>query len=252
MRTSLLVVSLLCLLGGRVYAQHKDEAKKDEKKETFDDLKLLYMDEKYDKLIKKGEKYTEDDKTRHEPLPYLYLAKAYYEISKNPDKYGKDFRPDQALRYAFRYAERYRRYDPDGTLYADNEIFFEELKQTASEQGENSMMEKNWSHARRYYESIIKFDPQNVGAWMLYGYCKLQDRDRSGEDQIKKASNLADSVDLKGAIPIDKKLAKSAFENYATYLKSNGMADSARTVISYGYPAFKDDKEFMLEYNELK
>ena len=57
--------------------------------QEYEDLKALYVDGKYDKLVDKAEKYTKKEKTTNDPLPYLYMAKGLFKISQD-EKYTAD------------------------------------------------------------------------------------------------------------------------------------------------------------------
>ena len=61
----------------------------------YNDLLELLVDEEYEKLLYKAEKYTLSDKTKKDALPYVYMSMAYYEISKRDEfaeKYPKAFK----------------------------------------------------------------------------------------------------------------------------------------------------------------
>ena len=45
-----------------------------QEKNEFEELLLLFVDEEYEKCLRKAEKYTLDKETRREPMPYLYIA----------------------------------------------------------------------------------------------------------------------------------------------------------------------------------
>ena len=45
----------------------------------YNDLLLMYVDEKYERCLYKAEKYTLDEKTKKEPLPYLFMSMSYFQ-----------------------------------------------------------------------------------------------------------------------------------------------------------------------------
>ena len=47
----------------------------------FDDLKILYADANYEKLVKVAENYTLKDELKKDPIPFVWLAKGLYKIS---------------------------------------------------------------------------------------------------------------------------------------------------------------------------
>lgn len=218
----------------------------------YDKLMLLYLDEDYEKLLRKAEKYTDDSDTRRDPQPYLFMAKAYYEMSKR-EEYKDEIEPDDAIRSAFRYASRYRSKDEEGKYYEENEIFFQEMKQLAVEQAENEILQDDWRKARRYYDEICEFDPNDPGAWMMQGYAYLQGRGtREADRQLEKGYRIAKERNLDDLWRVEKGLLKKALINYSEHLVEKGMRDSARKVIEIGNPVFMEDKEFEVVYNEIK
>ena len=46
----------------------------------YDDLRILYADGNYEKLVKVADKYTNADNTKKDPIPYLWLSKGLYKL----------------------------------------------------------------------------------------------------------------------------------------------------------------------------
>jgi len=107
----------------------------------YDDLKMLYTDESYEKLFKKCEKYINNEKTANDPLPYLYYSMANFRISQQ-QKYALDY--PKAYSEAVSYAGKFTKKDAKKGDYKDYELkvrFFEELKTTMVEETENYFTE---------------------------------------------------------------------------------------------------------------
>ncbi|MFN5910701.1 MAG: hypothetical protein ACK45H_05135, partial [Bacteroidota bacterium] len=47
----------------------------------YDDLKILYADANYEKLVKVAENYSLKEELKKDALPFLWLAKGLYKIS---------------------------------------------------------------------------------------------------------------------------------------------------------------------------
>lgn len=218
-------------------------------KEEFDDLLILYVDEKYEKLISKAEGYTENDNYRKNPEPYLYLAKAYYEMSIK-EEYAEDY--PKAFRTALKYAAKYRKKDKDLALWAENENFFEALRETSMEEAEMYLSEQDYSKASRVYDGIVEFDPEDIGAQFLYGYTLFK-MNRQGEADvaIKEGSRLMSERDISDLDEVQLNLHRNGLIYYSEYLYENGRADSARVVMKLGNPYFKEDNEFRLMYEDV-
>ena len=48
---------------------------------NYDDLKILYADANYEKLVKVSSGYTLKDDLKKDPIPFIWLAKGLYKIS---------------------------------------------------------------------------------------------------------------------------------------------------------------------------
>ena len=247
MKKIVLFICLVATFGIRNSATAQDKPQKN----PWDDLLILYVDEKYDKLLTKAESYTNADKTTKEPMPYLYASKAYYEMSKN-EKYAKDYPPEKALKAALKYAAKYRKKDKEGQYFDDNKDYFDELKEVTLEEAENLVMKEDWIKAKRNYDAITDFDPADAGAWMLLGYVNLKQNITEGKLNIKKSAELFRSLDFKSLSYIDKRCVKFGLINYAQFLKTKGLADSARTTLNLGLPYLKDDKEYSVVVDDMK
>jgi hypothetical protein len=215
-----------------------------QKDELFEDLRNLYMDEKYEKLITKGEKYLANDDTRKDPTPYLYLSKAYYEISRI-EEYAKDYPPEKAFTNALKWATKYRKKDPDGNLFRENELYFDELKKAAMSEAGGLMSDGKFSRAKRYYDAICKFDPEDIGARFMLGVCQMEMKAAmEASVPLKEAGRLLHTRDLERISGSDKKILREGVVRYSSYLLENGMQDSAKAVLAKAKPVLEGDNEF--------
>lgn len=239
---------LLLLLSAILYFIAPTTAQTDKE---YDDLLILYMDGKYEKLMSKSESYATNDKTKKDPLPYLFASKAYYEMSKD-EQYAEDYPPDKAFRSALKWAAKYRKKDREGALMAENELYFEELKKAALVEGNAQLAEGDYNKAKRFFDAITDFDPNDPGAWMMLGYCEAKLKITESKNTLIKAGAVMSSRDLSDLSPTEQELLKDAIIYYTTFLKDAGMRDSARTTMDMAMPVFGDDKEYQLNYSEIK
>ncbi len=218
----------------------------------YEDLRKLYIDEKYEKVIAKGEKYLGKTDSRKEPEPYMYMAKAYYEISRMEDMH-EDFPPEKTFANALKWAGKYRKKDPEGVLFRENDLFFEELKKAALEEGAGFMADQKYSRAKRYYDGITKFDPNDAGAWLMLGNCQVQMRSMTEASMAyKKAGEVLHSSDVTKFNAQDKKTLRIAGIDYAEYLINDGKRDSARSTLDLLAPALQGDAQFDMLYRKVK
>jgi hypothetical protein len=223
-----------------------------QKDEDYEDLRKLYMDEKYEKLISKGEKYLGDSDTRKEPEPYMFLSKAYYEISRMEDMH-EDFPPDKAFANSLKWATKYRKKDPEGVLYLENEIFFEELKKSALEEAAGFNADQKFSRAKRFYDSITKFDPNDAGAWLLLGLTQIEMRSMmEASMSFKQAGVVLHAIDVGAVNAQDRKTLMWGGIDYGQYLINEGQKDSARTTLDLLAPALQGDNQFDALYRKVQ
>ena len=217
----------------------------------FEDLRILYMDGKYEKLLGKAERYTDKDDTRKDPTPYLYLSKAYFEMSRL-EEYAEDYPPEKCFRNSLKWASKYRRKDKDGSLFAEHDLYFRELKESAIIEAGGLMSDQKYSRAKRYYDAICDFDPEDPGAWLMLGYCKVQIRNvREAQIDFEKAGEVLHTRDLSTLNSVERKLLREGVFTYSDYLVEQSMRDSARTTLELVKPVLEGDNEFDMKYSKL-
>lgn len=219
--------------------------------DEFEDLRILYMDQKYEKLISKAEAYVDKDKTRKSPEPYLYLSKAYFEMSQL-EEYNEDYPPDKAFRDALKWASKYRRKDKEGEIYDENDFYFQELKKSAIEEAGGLMSDQKYSRAKRYYDGITDFDPNDAGAWLMLGYCQMQMRSmQEAKLTFVEAGKVLNSANMDKLNSTERKLLLDGVINYSDYLIQEGMKDSARTTLDLAKPALDGDSEYEMYLDKV-
>ena len=114
-------------------------------KGVYEDLLVLYVDEKYDKCLGKSESYTLKESTRKDALPYLYMSMCFFEMSKL-EKYDEDY--PKAFRSSLKYAVKYRKKDKESEYFSDYDDYWSELNFTTMEVAENYFDEGNYSKAK--------------------------------------------------------------------------------------------------------
>ncbi len=218
----------------------------------YDDLRSLYIDEKYDKLISKSERYVGKSDTKKDPAPYLYLAKAFFEISRSEEMHD-EWTPEKAFANALKWAVKYRKKDPEGVLFRENDIFFEELKKTALGDAAGQMSDRKYSRAKRFYDAVTKFDPENVGAYYLLGLSQVEMRSVTEANMtFKQADDLLRETDVAALNPLDKKTLRDGGIAYAEYLIADGRRGDAAEIMDLLAPALAGDSEFDMLYRKVK
>ncbi|MFZ5552213.1 MAG: hypothetical protein ACOZCO_03785, partial [Bacteroidota bacterium] len=166
------------------------------KAQEYEDLQVLWIDQKYEKLVAKAEKYTTSDKTKNDPLPYLYMCKALYRISQD-EKLREKEQFVKAEGDALNYAVKYKKKDKSGTYKQDADAFFAEMKKTIFEQTENYYEAKDYKKVLAQMKKVAVFDDQNGSVWIMKGIAEMELKNKAealknfttGSELIKKISN---------------------------------------------------------------
>ncbi len=220
-------------------------------KHVYEDLLVLFVDEKYKQCLFKAVNYSEKDDCKKDPLPYLYISMSYYEMSKL-EKFDEDY--PKAFRDALKFAEKFRKKDKNLEYFNNYEDYWSELNTDCAEVAENYMDEESWSKAKRYYDYMVSYNPENPGAWLLYSLAqkKYNQVREAEESRVKFEEVLAAEPDIDNLYEDQKKLLKSALIRYAEDLESEGAKASALEYLEKGREAYRGDKEFEGYYESLK
>ena len=240
-KTQIVLAAAFLFVAG--FAQAQDD--------EFEDLRVLYMDQKYEKLISKAEGYVNKDNFRKSPEPYLYLSKDYFEMSQL-EEFAEKYPPDKAFRDALKWASKYRRKDKEGAIYQDHDFYFNELKKSAIEEAGGLMSDQKYSRAKRYYDGITDFDPTDPGAWLMLGHCQVQMRSmQEAKLTYQQAGKAMHAANMEKLNSTERKLLLNGVINYSDYLIEQGMKDSARTTLDLARPALDGDSEFEMYLNKV-
>lgn len=131
-------IVLLQLLLSTAQAQYKQYPK----------LQKLFEANKYDKCIKKAEKYAKEDSK--EPIPNLYLMKCWLAIDED-DNHDKQ---KSAINKALSAGRKAIRKDKNDKLYDEFYDDFEQLKQRAFEKADQLVKDGKCGQAIRFYDNI--------------------------------------------------------------------------------------------------
>ena len=77
--------------------------------EEYNKLLMWLVDEKYENILYKCIRYTEEDKTKKEPLPYIYIAQAHMGIHLSDDhelREAHEADKNKSLKNSLKYASK--------------------------------------------------------------------------------------------------------------------------------------------------
>ena len=230
----LLFLASLLIWGNALQAQ----------KHVYEDLLVMYVDEKYEKCIFKAIGYTEADDTKKDPLPFLYVSMCYFGMSKD-EKFAVDY--PRASRDALKWAEKYRKKDKEKEFFGNYEDYWAELNTMVQELGENMLDDpKGLSKAKQMFDSMTSYYPENPGGWLMLAIAQYKSNLAKEGDlavaQFDKA--IVAAGDISTLPPDQKKLLKNALIRYADYLVSKGQKDKAKKYAALGKDHYMEEPDF--------
>jgi len=236
----ILTITLLAFicLAPRLVAQDKE----------YEDLWVLYIDEDYEKLVKKAQSLTENDKTKKQAMPYLFVSMGYFEISKKEDL-NEDY--PKAFKDAMKYAAKWRKKDKEGAYVYDNKDYISDLRDAGMDVAEGYLEDGSFSKAKSYYKYMTQFDPDCPGSWLMYSYALKMMNDFSGTQTAwdNFDTKLGDISRLSSE---QQRLLKYGLITYAEGLYEEGKRTEARELLERGADFFGEDNEYKIVMEDLK
>ncbi len=220
-------------------------------KHVYEDLLVMYVDEKYEKCIAKAEGYTLNDATKRDALPFLYISMCLHEMAKQ-EKFQADY--PKAAREALKWAEKYRRKDKELEFFHNYEDYWMSLNSAALEEGENLLDDpKGVSRARQVFTSMTKYYPENPGPWLLLAVAQYRaNLAREGDVNVKEFDKALKAAGDISSLPTDQRKAlKAALIRYSDLMVEKGMRDKARTYLELGKEHFMSEPDFKSVYGSL-
>jgi hypothetical protein len=217
----------------------------------YDNLLEMLVDEKYEKLLYRAEKYTLDDKTKKDALPYLYMSMAYHEIGKTPEKFDEDL-SGKALKNSLKYCVKHRKKDKENEYYAEYEDFFDEVRMGAIAEAELNIDMLKFTKSKGMYKYMTSIDESDPGAWMMKGMSeyKLKSRKDSGLSW-DKAKEIVEAGGAEVLSDVQLSLFKRAIIYCAEMWDEAGESELAKTWLELGYEYFKDDREYNVTFESI-
>ena len=235
MRRTLLIALLLLSTFVKLFAQE------------YQDLLLLYVDEKYDKCYDKAVKYTGNDKTKKDALPYLYASMALFEMSRD-HAYVDDF--PKAFKESLSYAAKYRKKDIEDAYKEDSQEYIEKLKMVVVEEVENYLMEgtdKGYSKSVSLIKKIKDIDRKDYGAYLLWGLLETLNGNKTEGRKIvsegfDKINTIGTDVQFGDLTESEQYYLRLSLMEYAKF-QNEKDPEGAKETISIGHQYFYEQRE---------
>ena len=234
------IFGLLIYTGSAAYSQAPE----------YNDLIILYADGNYAKLIREADKYTQKDDTKKDALPFLWLSKGLYAISQVGDR-------DDMYKNAFKESAsalgKFRKKDKEGSLYAENSEYVEEVKKAILEGVYNEVDAKNYRKGTSALMVYYKVMPDDLGGKFLEAACKYRENDKSGANYIWKDTEkrLAELTSIEDWSENDKKLLKRGILESAACYKEGKQFEKAKLILNKVAQWYEDDADFKAKYDEI-
>lgn len=243
MKTTLLF-ALLGLLALPLQSFAQDEEEKPLiPQEDYDELLMWMVDGKYEKVLFKAIRYTEDDKTSKEPLPYAFMSEAFFRISQSDDaELVAEY--DGALKDALKYASKFRKKDRENEYFADYVAYFNELRRATMNEAEVFVDDEKFTRAKSYYKYLYVIDEGDAGAWIMYGTVLWKTKARrDAEESWETAKNLLTEFGGKGLEDVQRDLLHYAVRYTSEMLADEGDRAGAMEWLNLVAEIFPDDRE---------
>lgn len=243
MKTTLLLMLTACLafpLSG--WAQDDDE-KPLIPQEDYDELLMWMVDGKYEKVLFKAIRYTEDDDTKKEPLPYIFMSEAFFRIlqSDDPDlveEYGN------TLKDALKYASKFVKKDKEREYFDRYTDYLNELRRATMNEAEVFVDDEKFTRAKSYYKYLYVIDGDDAGAWLMYGTVLWKTKARrDAEESWEQAKRLLAEYGGKGLQEVQLDLLRYSVRYTAEMLADEGDASAALGWLNAVSEIFPDDRE---------
>ncbi len=223
----------------------------------YDDLKILFADAQYEKLVKDAEKYVNKPDLAEDPIPNVYLSMGLYKLSftskveENPAFADAREASFEALSVAIEL-------DKNGTKLDEHAAYIDEVQTFIMEVISNEMELESYSKAATYIKTYAKVTKNAKAASKLYeGYAKyLKDPDDAGsaESAWEKAVKMLTKEGLNDPSNWTKNdllIAKYGLIGTIKSMIAIENIDNVDILLEYYKPIFREDEEFLTELEKI-
>ena len=225
---------------------------------NFEDLKILYADAKYEKLVKTAENYANKPELDEDADPYLYMSMGFYRISftsiaeENPSFADARSAAFDALGSAMDI-------DKKGNDLDKHAAYIDEVQTYLVEAITNEIESDSYTKAANYIKAYGKASKNaKVGAKLYEGcmkYLKTPDDESSAVTIWEKAQKMLtkDSLnDVSNWTKNDLIISKVGLIETLKYLYALENTEMANFFLAYYEGIFRSDEEFAIELKKIR
>jgi hypothetical protein len=235
MKNYRLLLLILIIASTKIFAQTNDK--------KIDDLTFLYVDEKYDKVVLKGEALMQNDKYKRHPLVYIYTSMSYFEMAKRPGKFSvgeKDSEFPKPIKMAQKHLYKFVKVDMKAKKYYDTnwindfKDYYTQLADTSNKVGQILYLNDEYRKAASMYKNIARAIPSDPVLLLWEGIGEVKSKNSVEGDKSLAAAlkqidaNFKPSPATAGVLAHGMLIAEE-------YLRSKGNyaeADKAKKLIA--------------------
>lgn len=218
----------------------------------YDELRILYADQKFEKVVKLAEKMAGDDKYKKDPMVYYWFSKGLYKVSQSGNT-APEFK--NAYKESINHLGKLLRNDKNGEAMQEDEVreYVYEIQGTLVEQIKNEISTGNFRKASSWILTYKKVTKNPIGQMLLEAAGKFKVDDKSGGITGLKAAEaeLAKVSDIKDFTESDKEMFKLGLIWGAEGYTSIRQLEKAKALLEKGAQWFKDDEDFQETYNKM-
>ncbi|MDR0803339.1 hypothetical protein [Fluviicola sp.] len=216
----------------------------------YNDLRILYADGTYEKLVRASEKYALNDKTKSDALPHMWMARGLYKVSLS----GTD---DEKYKNAYKEAigelGKSIKYDKSGDVQTEYAEFYDEFKNSLVEMIKNEIETPDYKKAATWVLKYYKINLSSIGAKYLDGVCKYRNSDKGGANTAwKEAETLLKSVsDISSWPKAEQDLLMMGVLQTAECYVSSKQVDKAKATLEKVAQWYEGNEDFKTKYDEI-
>jgi hypothetical protein len=223
----------------------------------YDDLKILFADAQYEKLVKDAEKYVNKPDLAEDPIPNVYLSMGLYKISFT-SVVEEDPAFSDAREAAFEALGVAMELDKNGSKLDDYAAYINEVQEFIYGVISNEIEIESYTKASTYIKTYAKVTKNAKAAAKLFeGYTKyLKDPDDAGsaESAWEKAIKMLMKDSLNDPAVWTKNdllIAKNGLIGTIKSMIAIENIDNIDLLLEYFKPVFREDEAFLDELEKI-
>ncbi|AEA43196.1 hypothetical protein [Fluviicola taffensis] len=216
----------------------------------YDDLRIVFADGDYEKLVRVSEKYVMNDKTKADALPHMWMARGLYKVSLS----GTDNEKYQnAYKEAISEIGKSIKYDKSGDVQLEYAEFYDEFRNSLVEMIRNEIEAPDYKKAATWVMKYYKINLTSIGAKYLDGVCKFRNADKGGANTLwKECEKLLSAVpDIDNWNQAEKNMLMMGIMQTADCYIAGKQMDKAKALMGKVAQWYEKNEDFKAKYDQI-